>query len=162
MGDRCNSSYKLALDVLHDADGKRLPCYDPYGDATTSFSLDGSEIFGGARGGPIWQVILNPDTPETANWGRVFRIKLRLEESLRAEFWGWLVEIGGFLRSLGFNLEVIEEVRTGLLRYKDACSLESLPGVALLKEGVASLLLQGLDSEDQSDRTHAFLRDALA
>lgn len=97
---------------------------------------------------------LTPETPETANWGRVFRLKLRLEESLKAEFSGWLVEIGGFLRGLAFNLGIIEEVKAGLLRYKDACSLESLPSVALLKEGVASVLLQGLEAEEQSERTH--------
>jgi hypothetical protein len=50
MGDRCNSSYKLALDILYDPNGNRLPCYDPYGDVTASFSLEGSELFGGHGG----------------------------------------------------------------------------------------------------------------
>ena len=115
-----------------------------------------------AMKGPVWEVCLTPETPETANWGRVFRLKLRLEESLKAEFRGWLVEIGGFLRGLACNLGIIEEVKAGLSRYKDACSLESLPSVALLKEGVASVLLQGLEAEDQKQRTHAFLIDAFA
>lgn len=162
MGDRCNSSYKIALDVLYDPEGNRLECFDPYGDATASFSLENSEILGGPGGGPTWSVNLIPDSPATTNWDRIFQIMLRLEASLKAEFKDWLVDMGSFLRQLGYDLDVIEDLREGLVRYKNACCLEALPSIARLKEGVASLLLRDLEVEAQQDRTHAFLREAFA
>lgn len=162
MGDRCNSSYKLALDVLHD-DGNRVPCYDPYGDLTTTISLDGSQIFGDPEGNPLWQVNLGPDAPETYNWNRVFRIRTRIEHGvLRADFQSWLGEIGGFLQGLDFDVNILEHVTSGLQRYKKTCQTDSLPGIGLLKEAAVSLILESLESEEHGERTHAFLRDAFA
>ncbi|MDI3337475.1 hypothetical protein QKW60_13735 [Defluviimonas aestuarii] len=162
MGDRCNSSYKLALDILHDGEGNRLGCLDPYGDVVAGFSLEDSEVLGGPGGQQIWRVNLIPDTPVVANWDRVFQILLRLKESLKAEFKDWLVDMGEFLRQLGYNLDSIEDLKAGLVRYRSACSLEALPSIGRLKEGVASLLLRGLEEEAQRERTHSFLREALA
>jgi hypothetical protein len=162
MGDRCNSSYKLAVDILRDKDGSRLPCYDPYGDVTTGFSLTGSTIIGSPAGEPVWVLQLAPEVPETENWNRIFRIRLRLEQSLKAEFAGWVTEIGGVLRGLGYNLDIIEDVFAGLQRYQAICSMETLPGVALLKAEVASLLFQALGTDGLQERTHAFIKETSA
>ena len=161
MGDRCNSSYKLALDVIFDADGNRVECFDPYGDATADFTIENSLILDGPGDGPTWQVELVPATQATANWNRLFQIVLRLEESLRSEFKDWLSDIGAFLRRLNYNPEVLEELIAGLQRYRDTCFMETLSSIGRLKEGVASLLLLGLAGEQQ-DRAHAFLKEAFS
>lgn len=160
MGDRCNSSYKLAEDILHDEEGNRLPCYDPYGDITTEFSLAGSTIVGSPAGKPDWVLQLEPASPQTENWDRIFRIKLRLEESLNAEFSSWATEIGGVLRNLGYDLDVLDQVSQGLIRYREICHTETLRGIGHLKAEVASLLIQDLGSVEKRERTHAFLKEA--
>lgn len=73
-----------------------------------------------------------------------------------------LVDMEEFLRQLGYNLDSIEDLKAGLVRYRSACSLEALPSIGRLKEGVASLLLRGLEEEAQRERTHSFVREALA
>lgn len=161
MGDRCNSSYKLALDVIYDDDGNRLECFDPYGDQTASFTIENSVILDHSGQGPTWRVEVVPATRATANWDRLFRIVLRLEESLRTEFSDWLVEIGAYLRRSGFNADVMEELQLGLRSYRDTCFTESLSSIAQLRENIASLFLLELDGKQQ-DRMHAFLREAFA
>lgn len=162
MGDRCNSSYKLTLDVLHDADGHRLECYDPYGDSTVSFNIEDSDIFDDMGNGPRWVMNFVPNNSATANWNRMFKIDLRLEHSLNSEFNDWVKEIGGFIEGLDFDYQVIDELRAGLIRYRDVTSLESMRSIGRLKEGVASLLLESLNTEATQDRTHAFLVDAFS
>jgi len=162
MGDRCNSSYKLAQDILYDQHGNRLPCYDPYGDVTAEFSLAGSIIVGTPAGAPVWILHLGPASPQTVNWDRIFRIKLRLEQSLNAEFSSWVTEIGGVLRGLGHDLNVLEEVSKGLIQYRTICGTESLAGIGHLKAEVAALLIQDLESDEKRERTHAFLKEAFS
>lgn len=159
MGDRCNSSYKLAKDILHDDQGNRLPCHDPYGDITTGLSLAGSTIVGSPSGDPVWVLKLVPETPETENWSRIFGIQLRLEQSVRAEFSAWVTEIGGVIREFGHDLNVVDEVLIGLQRYKAVCRTEALRGVGLLKEEVTSLLIQSLEADELRERTHAFIKE---
>lgn len=160
MGDRCNSSYKLAEDILHDEHGNRLPCYDPYGDVTTEISLAGSVIVGSPAGVPVWSLQLEPATPQTENWNRVFRIELRLEQSLKAEFSGWVTEIGGVLRGLGYDLDAPEQVAEGLNRYRVICGTETLPGIGHLKAEVVSLLIEALGTDELQERTHTFIKEA--
>jgi hypothetical protein len=160
MGDRCNSSYKLAKDILFDQQENRVPCYDPYGDATAEFSLAGSAILGTPAGEPIWNLHLGPDSPQTANWDRIFRVKLRLEESLKAEFTSWAEDIGGILSGLGCNLDAAEEVSEGLIRYREICGTDTLSGIGRLKAEIASLFIQDLGSDETRERTHAFLKTA--
>lgn len=159
MGDRCNSSYKLAEDILHDQHGNLLPCYDPYGDVTAGFSLAGSLIVGTPAGEPVWNLHLGPASLQTANWDRMFRIRLRLEQSLNAEFASWASEIGRFVRSLGFDINVLEEVSEGLIRYREICGTETLSSIGRLKTEVASLFIQDLASDEKRERTHAFLKE---
>ncbi|CUH89889.1 hypothetical protein PH5382_03844 [Phaeobacter sp. CECT 5382] len=160
MGDRCNSSYKLAKDILFDQQGNRLLCYDPYGDATAGFSLAGSKILGTETGEPIWNINLGPESPQTANWDRIFGIKIRLEQSLNAEFASWANDIGGVLAGLGYDLDVLEEVSEGLIRYRQICGTEALFGIGHLKAEIASLFIQDLGSNETRERTHAFLKEA--
>lgn len=160
MGDRCNSSYKLAGDILHDQQGNLLPCYDPYGDVTAEFSLAGSIIVGTPAGEPVWNLHLGPVSPQTANWDRLFQIRLRLEQSLKAEFSSWATEIGRIVESLGYDLNVLEEFSKGLIRYREICGTESLSAIGHLKAEVASLLIQDLESDEKRERTHTFLKEA--
>ncbi|WP_321337351.1 hypothetical protein [uncultured Cohaesibacter sp.] len=160
MGDRCNSSYKLAKDILFDQLGNRLSCYDPYGDVTAEFTLEGSTVLGTPAGEPIWKLHLGPESPQTANWDRIFQITLRLEQSLKAEFTSWTEDIGGVLRGLGYNLNAPEEVSAGLVRYQEICGTETLSGIGRLKAEITSLFIKDLRSDDKRERTHAFLKEA--
>lgn len=162
IGERCNSSYKLALDIIHDEEGNRLACLDPYGDVTLGFYVENLELFDGFGGKPEWTLVVHPDTPEAANWDRIFRIRTRLEESLKADFDEWLTEMGGFLKKIDCGVDTIESLKKGLIRYRAACGLETLPSIGLLKSGVASMLLRNLGTESVQQRTHTFLKDAFS
>jgi hypothetical protein len=162
MGDRCNSSYKLAQDILYDQHRNRSPCYDPYGDITAEFSLAGSTILGTPDGVPVWNLHLGPTSPQTANWDRIFRIKLRLEQSLNAEFSSWTTDMGEVLRNWGYDLNVLEDVSEGLIRYRTSCTTDSLPAIGHLKAEIASLLIQDLKSDEKRERTHTFLKEAMS
>lgn len=80
MGPKCNSSYKLAQDVLRDRGGVRRVCFDPFAAAPVRVSLMGSRLFAREDGLPEWQVDLEGDIARIRTWDDVFQIKRRLVE----------------------------------------------------------------------------------
>lgn len=95
MGQKCNSSYKGAIDILTGFDGTRRRCFDPYGDQTVSLSLLQSRPFEGEIKDlfvlPIWQLEFEGPPEETQTWDNVFRISTRYKENvLDAEIRGWI------------------------------------------------------------------------
>jgi hypothetical protein len=77
MGPRCNSSYKLAQDVLRDHVGSRRVCFDPYAVSVVSVSLMESTLFARDNGLPEWHIDLVGDAARVATWDDIFPVKER-------------------------------------------------------------------------------------
>jgi hypothetical protein len=97
MGNKCNSRYKLAQDILRRDDGTRRKSFDPYAHpGRLALSLSNSEPFAGNPGNaneplPRWQVDFEPESEEITTWNDVFRIEERYKRDiLDAEFNAWL------------------------------------------------------------------------
>jgi hypothetical protein len=77
MGPKCNSSYKLAQDVLRDGAGARRVCFDPYASTPVRVSLQGSRLFARSDGLPEWDVELQGDAARIRTWDTVFDVRRR-------------------------------------------------------------------------------------
>lgn len=77
MGTKCNSSYKLAQDVLRDDVGTRRLCFDPYAPTPVVVSLLGSRMFARKDGLPEWEVELQGEAERILTWDAVFEVKRR-------------------------------------------------------------------------------------
>lgn len=77
MGGRCNSSYKLAQDILRDRTGARRVCFDPYAATPVRVSLMRTRLFARDSGLPEWVVDLEGDVDRIATWDDVFAVKSR-------------------------------------------------------------------------------------
>jgi hypothetical protein len=83
MGHKCNSSYKLAQDILYNDDGSRRKSFDPYNHTGVKISLDNSQPFAGANGTvPQWQIEFEPATEEITTWDTVFKIRERFKNNV--------------------------------------------------------------------------------
>ncbi len=101
MGNKCNSRYKLAQDILTKKDGTRRKSFDPYNHGEISLSLNNSQPFAGKNGQlPRWQIEFSPNTEEIITWDEVFHIRERYEKNvLNEEFKSWLRSFQGILSS---------------------------------------------------------------
>ena len=161
MCDRCNSAYKGAADILYDCAGNRSACVFPYGDEIVQLEISCSEVFGENGRGPVWDLRLVPDSAKTRNWDRIFRIRFRyIEGVLKTEYNGWLVQMGGFISALGYNIGEKDSVIEGLRKYCGVCEYDSLPGIARIKQAVVTLLVEKLEGGPDSVRLERFLLDA--
>ena len=77
MGPKCNSSYKLAQDVLRNSTGVRRVCFDPYAAPPVRVSLMGSKLFAREGGLPEWHIDFEGDAARIQTWDAVFDIKRR-------------------------------------------------------------------------------------
>ncbi|MDX2336433.1 hypothetical protein [Brevundimonas vesicularis] len=94
-GHRCNSSHKLGKDVIRGLGGVRRRCFDPFGQAVATVSLQQSRPLEGRTKKmlvlPAWQIDLLGDRDFVKTWDEVYDIRTRYElEVLDAEFWSWL------------------------------------------------------------------------
>lgn len=124
MCARCNSSFKLAADMLRDELGGARPCADPYGDRCATISLVRSRPFQGEDGEvPDWEIDFVPDDPIFHTWDAVFRIRLRYRESLlNAEYRAWLGEFAKWVIDSSLQIDDRESARNALSRFANLCS----------------------------------------
>lgn len=92
MGHKCNSSYKLAQDMVRRADGSRRVAFDPYNHKKLTVSLEHSEPFGGTEEHlPKWDIRFDPDSAQVTTWDEVFSIRERYRrDHLDPSFRNWL------------------------------------------------------------------------
>jgi hypothetical protein len=124
MCGRCNSSFKLAADMLTAGTGAARTCIDPYGTQVVTVSLINSSPFGGGANGqlPQWVIDFLPAIEAFETWDDVFAIRLRYKESLLdAEYKAWL---GDFARwAVDSQLAVTDrhEASAALTRWAALC-----------------------------------------
>lgn len=142
MGDRCNSRYKMATDLLRRADGSRRVAFDPYNHTTLSVSLDDSQPFKGANAHtPNWQIRFAPDTPEVATWDEVFSVRERYRrDNLDPHFPRWLALFRAWARSKNLHARSDTEFIAALGRYAESWTIGGIADCAFLKAAVFRML----------------------
>jgi hypothetical protein len=118
MGNKCNSRYKLAQDILWNDNGTRRKVFDPYNHTYIRISLDRSQPFVGDRGNPCWNIDFEPDCEEIATWDAVFKIRERYtRDVLNGSFRTWLSQFASWCRSANLFPSSDDQLINGLERY---------------------------------------------
>jgi hypothetical protein len=145
MGQKCNSKYKLAADILRRADGTRRQSFDPYGAvAKINISLTHSQPFAGKDGQiPSWNIEFHPVSDQVATWDEVFRIKDRYHRDVLDPFFKtWLHEFSTWCRYAQRNLDTQNALLEALDRYVEAHDIIGLDDRSFLKAALFRMLLQ--------------------
>lgn len=147
MGNKCNSKYKLAQNILYDDNGTRRRSYYPYDQpGRVQISLDRSEPFAGTQKLfplPHWEIDFNPTTEEILTWNSVFRIDERYKRDiLDADFMNWLREFSAWCRSGNLRLDSEQDVINALDRYAGFMQAMGFRDRAFLKTAVFQMLRQ--------------------
>lgn len=98
MGPKCNSSYKLAQDILRDGTGTRRLCFDPYAATPVRITLMATKLFTGEDGLPEWNVTFEGDADRIATWNHVFDMRRRFIEDHLDSIYKNAIRVFGTLR----------------------------------------------------------------
>lgn len=139
MGSRCNSSYKLAQDVLRNRTGGRRRCFDPYSPTPVGISLLRSTLFARSDGYPAWEVDFQGDAERIATWDDVFDIRARFSDSLDALYRN-SIKIVGTLWTSRRAMFGGEDIRAAFLHMKELSHSEGWSDRAFLKVALYELL----------------------
>ena len=160
MGNKCNSRYKRAQDILRAADGARRRSFFPYGNIPAiSVSLDDSVPFGGVDGElPRWEIRFNIESEEVDTWLDVFSIRERYARDVLDEgFKTWLGEFSVWCR----RLEVADSDESTILetvsRYAEDLSGFGLNDRGFLKSAVFGMVHRRC--REGNERLLAMVRD---
>ena len=162
MGHKCNSNYKLAVDLLYDAAGGRRVAFDPYNHTNIYVVLDESDPFDGSTPNmPKWKIDFEPDAPEVSTWDAVFSVRKRYQrDHLDEGYLTWLREFQNWARSaylLGDHTDA--SLVEALTRFEQYCADNGMRDKAFLKAAVFRMLR--LRCEQGHDRLKQLLRDLL-
>jgi hypothetical protein len=152
MGQKCNSKYKLAEDILRRADGSRRRSFDPYGAIMgLSISLANSQPFAGTDGQvPAWNIEFNPEGDEVTTWDDVFRIRDRYKRDiLDPSFKTWLTEFARWTKYAHFNLDGVEALLTALEKYAEVQETFGLNDRSFLKAALFRMLFRHCNDGDE-------------
>lgn len=145
MGNKCNSKYKLAQDILYTDDGARRKSFYPYSESNIKLSLERSEPFEGEQGLfplPYWRIDFEPETEEVTTWNTVFHIQERYQRDiLDREFMSWLREFSSWCKSANVMPNSEQEIVNALTRYCEHMETMQMRDRAFLKAAVFRMLL---------------------
>jgi len=165
MGNKCNSRYKLAQDVLTRGNGTRRKSFDPYNHGTVTISLDNSQPFLGTIGNtkeplPKWKIDFGSDSEEVATWDDIFHIRERYERDVLDEgFTSYLREFGNYCRSWNSVPTSTEELIDAIEKYTSFQEGNELKDKAFLKAAVFRMLYIHCQNGDQ--RLIELIRDVV-
>jgi hypothetical protein len=162
MGHKCNSSYKLAEDLLYDGSGRRRVAFDPYNHTTIRVVLDDSDPFDGATANtPRWVITFAPDTPAVQTWDEVFSIRERYRQShLDRDFARWLAGFQSWARSANLQADSDDMLVDALRKYEEYWVASGIQDRAFLKAAVFRMLRRHCELGDE--RLREQLRDLVA
>lgn len=154
MGNKCNSRYKLAKDILLRNDGTRRKSFDPYNCTGIRLSLENSQPFAGTLAPtgqlPRWQIEFSPNTEEVITWDEVFHIRERYERDvLNAEFISWLRYFQSWCKSAKITPSSDQELMDALNRCATHCEEMGISDRAFLKAAVFRMLHTHCQQGDQ-------------
>lgn len=162
MGDRCNSAYKKAENVLYNDAGGQRPAFDPYGTEVGALSLIGSQLFSPAGiQKPTWQIDLGAN-PASETWDDVWKIRVRFEKNvLDPSYEHWISEFGLWCASTQKQVSTEAAARTALESYKTILVPQRFSDRAFVKIAFVDLLLSFIDDPALKDRTISFLSNVV-
>ncbi len=162
MGHKCNSKYKLAADVLYDADGVRRVALDPYNHTSIAVVLDDSDPFDGSTPiTPRWTINFDPDARAVQTWAAVFSIRERYQrDHLDEGYLAWLKEFQNWARSADRLADTDDSLVESLRRFEQLCAVNGMRDKAFLK--AAAFRMLRLRCEQGHERLKRLLRDLLA
>lgn len=145
MGDKCNSKYKLAQDILYEQDGiTRRKAFYPYTHTGIRISLDRSKPFCGDLGIyslAEWEIDFEPPSEETNTWDDVFKIRERYKRDiLDQDFKSWLGDFAKWCRSAVVRANSPQDVVDALGRYAQYMESMGVNDRAFLKAAVFRML----------------------
>ena len=151
MGNKCNSRYKLAQDILFSDDGVRRRSFDPYSHDEIRIRLENSEPFAGTNGElPLWQIEFEPNSEEVDTWNQVFHIRERYERDvLDPSFKSWLRYFQAWCRSAGGEIGSPGQLIIAIQRYCSYLERLSFSDRGFLKAAVFTMLLRHCEQGDQ-------------
>lgn len=151
MGHKCNSSYKLASDLLRRADGSRRVAFDPYNHTKVVVLLDDSDPFDGAtENTPRWEIRFDPETPAVPTWDEVFSVRERYtRDHLDPSFANWLGLFGKWARIVGMQTDTDESLVAALRRYEELWAASGIQDRAFLKAAVFRMLRRHCEAGHQ-------------
>jgi hypothetical protein len=164
MGNKCNSRYKLGVDIIRTPTGRRRAFF-PYGLASAAISLFESVPFNGASDGvPQWRITFSPATEEVETWKQVFEIETRyIRDELDPRYYTFLREFRNWCRTAapGVALPPTEDELINLLgRFAQNMELNGKADRAFLKAAVFRMLHQ--QCSNGHARLLAFIKDVVA
>ncbi|MBG1271236.1 hypothetical protein [Nostoc sp. WHI] len=154
MGNKCNSRYKLAQDILFSDDGTRRKSFDPYNCTGIRLSLENSQPFAGTLTTtgqvPKWQIEFAPTSEEILTWDKVFRIRERYEKDvLDPAFKSWLDDFKLWCKSAKIAPSSDQELVDGLNSYATLYEEMGISDRAFLKAAVFRMLHTHCQQGDQ-------------
>jgi hypothetical protein len=155
MGNKCNSRYKLAQDILFQPDNvTRRKSFYPYAHANVKISLERSRPFVGTVGvfSPVeWEIDFVPDIEEVTTWDNVFHIRERYKRDvLDVEFKNWLREFARWCSSATVNAITLPDVINALDKYARYIQSMGIKDRAFLKaETFRMLYLECVNGNDR-------------
>lgn len=151
MGHKCNSSYKLAIDILLRPDGTRRVAFDPYSHAEILILLDDSSPFHGiSENTPNWEIQFYPDTPSVSTWDEVFKVRERYcRDHLNPSFSSWLRHFRHWAQASELVADSDEAIVAALQRYEKYWAESGMNDRAFLKAAVFRMLRRHCESGDQ-------------
>lgn len=162
MGPRCNSSYKLADDILFEANGNRRTAFDPYGNLTGSVNLLGSQFYdeaGEIR--PNWVVNLGVHSA-ASTWDEVWNIRSRYRSDVfSVEYESWLSDFGNWCVYAGRPTNSDAEILDALEAYTLYLGSQRFADRAFLKKAFFDLLISLATDAEVGERTKELLKSVV-
>jgi hypothetical protein len=144
MGNKCNSKYKLAKDILRDENGTRRKAFYPYSECGVQISLEESIPFAGNNGTcPEWHISFEPTIEETVTWDSIFHIQERYKRDfLDPKFMSWLREFSSWCCSALITPISDQDIVEALERYTEHMESIGIRDIAFLKAAMFRMLLR--------------------
>lgn len=165
MGNKCNSRYKLAQDILTKDDGTRRKSFDPYNCTGVRLSLENSQPFAGTltptgQQLPRWQIEFEPNIEEVLTWDEVFHIRERYQRDvLDADFTRWLRDFTSWIKRYQIEHNSDQELIDAINRYATDYEDMGISDRAFLKAAVFRMLYTHCKKGDR--RLISFIRTVI-
>jgi len=159
MGNKCNSRYKIAQDILFSDAGIRRRSFDPYNHDEIRISLNNSILFSGKNGElPLWKIDFDPNNEEVNTWDNVFHIRERYERDvLDPSFMTWLRGFRDWYRAIDNENDSAGKLKNAIQSYCSHYEGEGFSDRGFLKAAFFRMLLK--HCEEGNERLITILMD---